>query len=137
MQHIEIEATYRTPRVIFDPAESKCKIEGNSILVNVEDFYRPLLNWMDEFVKNPTKETVEVTFDIEHSNLASTKRFVFFLYRLRELQDKGIKVIVNWLYSNNDSDTLEMGEDFSQMLDIPFKFIGYEKLKKREMWPAD
>lgn len=134
MQQIEIEATYRSPHVIFNPEDNKFSFEGNSILVNVDEFYDPLLNWMDEYVKRKSKGEVEIVFDIEHTNLASTKRLVFFLYRLKELQDKGVAVKVYWRYYSNDSDAYEMGQDFAQMLELPIQFLRYEKLKKREIW---
>ncbi len=132
MRHIEIEPTYKSPRVEFDPTEGRMIIEGKSILVNVEEFYRPLLNWMDEFVANPTHSKVEFTFDIDYFNLASTKRFMFFLIKLKTLEEKGIQVNVNWFHASNDRYAQEMGEDLSQLLKMPFNFIDYEKLKERE-----
>jgi hypothetical protein len=131
MQHIEIEPTYKSPKVIFNPSDGRFMIEGKSVLINVEEFYRPLLNWMDDFIENPTADRVEFTFDVEYFNLASTKRFLFFLYKLKDLIERGIKVEVNWRYVNNDKYGLETGEDLSQMLGIPFNFVGYEKLHKK------
>ncbi|MEQ8907629.1 MAG: DUF1987 domain-containing protein [Vicingaceae bacterium] len=133
MRHIEIEPTYKSPRVILNPSEGQFKIEGKSVLVNVEEFYRPLLNWMDEFLEKPTTSKVEFTFDVEYFNLASTKRFLFFLFKLKQLKEKGVEVIVNWHYLNQDQYGLETGKDFAQMLELPFEFLGYEKLHAKEM----
>ncbi len=133
MQQIEIEATYKSPRVLFNPEDGKFKIEGKSILVNVEEFYQPLLDWMDHYIENPTTEEVEFTFDVEYYNIASTKRFLFFLFKLKELRSKGVNVKVNWLYVDQDSYVLETGQDLSQMLDIPFNFVGYKKLHKKNI----
>jgi hypothetical protein len=133
MQQIEIEATYKSPRVLFNPEDGKFKIEGKSILVNVEEFYQPLLDWMDHYIENPTSEEVEFTFDVEYYNIASTKRFLFFLFKLKELKAKDINVKVNWLYVDQDSYVLETGQDLSQMLDIPFNFVGYKKLHKKNI----
>jgi hypothetical protein len=130
MQYIEIEPTYKSPQVIFNPAEGRFTIAGKSVLMNVQEFYGPLLNWMDEFLEQSDVKEIEFTFDLEYYNLASTKRFLFFLYKLKEIQNKGGSLKVNWLYRNQDTDTLEMGEDLSQMLDLPFNFRGYEKLHK-------
>lgn len=130
MQYIEIEPTYKTPKVVFNPSDGKFTIAGNSVLENVQEFYNPLLNWMDEFLEQSDVKEVEFTFDLEYYNLASTKRFLFLLYKLKEIQHKGGKLKVNWIYRSQDKDTLEMGEDFSQMLDLPFNFRGYEKLHK-------
>ena len=133
MQQIKIEATYKSPRVLFNPEDGKFKIEGKSILVNVEEFYQPLLDWMDHYIENPTSEEVEFTFDVEYYNIASTKRFLFFLFKLKELKSKGVNIKVNWLYVDQDNYVLETGQDLSQMLDIPFNFVGYKKLHKKNI----
>lgn len=132
IQHIEIEPTYKTPKVVFDPKNGDLIIQGKSILVNVEEFYNPLLNWMTEFIDNPTSERVKFVFDIEYTNVASTKRFLFFLFKLKELKEKGVQVEVDWQYVETDKSILEVGKDLSQMLDLPFNFIGYKKLHRKE-----
>jgi len=133
MQNIEIEATYKSPHVVFDPLNGKFKIEGKSILINVDEFYQPLLDWMDNYIENPSCEEVEFTFDVEYYNLASTKRFLFFLFKLNDLKEKNVNVKVNWLYVDQDKYVKETGEDLAQMLDIPFNFIGYKKLHKKNI----
>lgn len=133
MQNIEIEPTYKSPRVVFDPQHGKFRIEGKSILVNVDEFYQPLLDWMDGYIENPPTNEVEFTFDVEYYNLASTKRFLFFLFKLNDLKKRNINVQVNWLYVDQDKYVRETGEDLAQMLDIPFNFIGYKKLHKRNI----
>jgi len=132
IQNIEIEPTYKSPRVVFDPSEGKFKIEGKSILVNVDEFYQPLLDWMDNYIENPPTHEVEFTFDVEYYNLASTKRFLFFLFKLSELKKKGVAVKVNWMYIDQDKYVKETGEDLSQMLDITFNLVGYEKAHKKK-----
>ena len=132
MQSIEIEPTYKSPHVVFNAAEKKLKIEGKSILVKVEEFYRPLLNWVDSYINEEDPDSIEFTFDIEYFNLASTKRFLFFLLKLREHQERGKKVIINWTYASNDRYVFEMGQDLSQMLKMTFNFVGYERLKSKE-----
>ena len=131
MYSIEIEPTYKSPRVFFNAANGKLLIEGKSILVNVEEFYKPLLDWFDKFIEQTQLKTIELTFDIEYYNLASTKRFLFFLAKLKSFQEQGNQVIVNWAYSSNDSNALELGQDLSQMIKLDFNFVAYEKLKEK------
>tara|TARA_B100000965_G_scaffold405314_1_gene438899 strand:+ start:771 stop:1181 length:411 start_codon:yes stop_codon:yes gene_type:complete len=132
MQHIEIEPTYKSPKVVFNPSDGNFTIEGKSILVNVDEFYAPLLNWMDEFVNQPTTKQVNFTFDVEYFNIASTKRFLFFLFKLLQLKEKGIQINIVWRYVNDDQYGLETGKDFEQMTKLPFEFLGYEKLHSKE-----
>ena len=109
MQHIVIEPTYKSPKVDFNPNNGVFKLEGKSILVDVEEFYRPLLNWMDNFAESTKLDKIEFSFDIEYFNLASTKRFMFFLIKLKDLQEKGTQVNVKWAYPSTDANVLEMG----------------------------
>ena len=118
MQHIEIEPTYKSPKVVFNPSDGNFTIEGKSILVNVDEFYAPLLNWMDEFVNQPTTKQVNFTFDVEYFNIASTKRFLFFLFKLLQLKEKGIQINIVWRYVNDDQYGLETGKDFEQIHDF-------------------
>lgn len=131
MNNIEIEPTYKSPKATFNGSEGILKIEGKSILVNVEDFYRPLLDWFDEYISQPNIDKVEFTFDIEYFNLASTKRFLFFLVKRNELKKQGKDIVVNWVFATNDKYIYEMGKDLSQMLKMDFNFVGYEKLKQK------
>lgn len=123
IQHLEIEATYKSPRVNFDPLSGVFKIQGNSILVNVEHFYEPLSSWIDEFIENPTSERLKFVFDIEYANMASTKQFLRFLSKLKKLVAKNIEIEIDWNYMEHDKYVHEVGRDISQMLDLPFNFI--------------
>lgn len=123
MQQLEILPTYKSPKVNFDPQSGLFQIQGSSILVNAEEFYSPLLNWMDEFLKNPTCKEVKFIFDIEYVNVASTKRFMLFLNRLAGLHEKGVKVTVDWLHDGNDQYMIEVGEDLSQLFKLNFNFV--------------
>lgn len=133
LQHIEIEPTYKTPKVSLNPATGEIKIQGNSILVDVEEFYNPILDWMEAFIAAPTVTALKCIFDFNRTNVASTKRILFILYKLGELRKMNVKVKVEWLYVNNDTITLEIGQDFAQMLGMEFEFIGYERLMQSEI----
>lgn len=132
MQYLEIEPTYKSPKVTFDPVEGKMCIEGRSVLEKVEEFYRPILNWLDTYIEEANQSSLEFTFDLEYVNLATTKRLLFCFYKLHKLQQKGVKVSVTWRYPNNDKEAKELGEDLAQMFSFPVDFFGYEKLHSRE-----
>ncbi len=135
MQYLEIEPTYKSPRVVFNPAEGKLIIEGRSVLEKVEEFYNPLLNWLDEYIEKRNQNATEFIFDLEYVNLASTKRLLFCFYKLQKLKENGVEVKVIWRHLNNDRETVELGKDLAQMFSFPIDFVGYEKLHSRE-WLA-
>lgn len=50
MENIHIEKTSKTPEVIFDAEKHYLEIKGVSIPEDSEHFYRPLMEWMIDYV---------------------------------------------------------------------------------------
>ena len=48
MDSYYLEATPKTPEIDFNPAANTFLIKGRSIPENSIEFYRPLLDWLDE-----------------------------------------------------------------------------------------
>jgi len=131
MQYIEIEPTYKSPRVILDPEKAAVQISGRSILAEVDEFYKQLLDWIDNFLSNSLPRKVTFEFDLEYFNVTSFKRILFIFYRFMENEQFKKLVEVKWFYQTSDADMLEMGQDFSMMINMPIELIGYEKLKQQ------
>jgi hypothetical protein len=101
-------------------------IAGRSIPIDAELFYRPVLNWIDRLAKT-SPESVEFCFRFDFFNIASSKRILFILYKLSDLQLKGCKISVRWMYEKYDEDTLEIGKDYAYMIDeLSFVFEEYD-----------
>ena len=95
------------------------EIKGVSLPLNGKDFYQPVLDFLDEYLEDPNKITLFV-FNLKYFNISSSKMFLFMLYKLKELFDSGKTVVVIWSF--DDDDIREAGEDFQHMVDIPFQF---------------
>ena len=72
------------------------RLKGKSIPDNAEEFYSDVLDWFDDYVANPNDETV-LKIDLEYFNISSSKRLLFLLYKLNELNDMSNSVKVQWL----------------------------------------
>jgi len=55
MEKLQIEGTAKTPTVNFDPS-GKLELKGRSIPENSIEFYKPLMEWLDEYEKNPQEK---------------------------------------------------------------------------------
>jgi hypothetical protein len=121
MDLYRIEATRNTPEIVLRP-DGNMKIKGRSIHENVADFYKPVTEWIEEYLRNPADITY---FDIqlEYFNSASAKYIVSVLHQLRMVALKNKKFYINWFYEEGDEDILERGEYFSSVIDVPFNFI--------------
>jgi SiaC family regulatory phosphoprotein len=124
MEPLRIQATIKTPEILFDPSNNVFEIKGKSIPDNAEDFYTSILDWFDDYVANPLSETV-LKIDLEYFNISSSKRLLFLLYKLNELADSENLVKVQWHYNEQDEDMFEVGQDYAFMVKFPFDFISY------------
>ncbi len=117
----KIPSTKNSPEIIINP-DGVIKIRGRSISENVTEFFKPVFEWIDEYMKDPADPTV-VDIRLEYFNSASAKIFIQLLQKLTYVKLKNKKVIFNWYYEDGDEDILERGEYFSSVLDVPFNFI--------------
>ena len=110
----------------MDPRSGVYKICGRSIPIHVEEFYAPILDWADRLKKEPVK-SIQFVFKMEFFNIASSKRILLLLHKLKEMQALGTEVVVVWYYSRYDEDMLEIGHDYAVLIEtIPFRYEEYD-----------
>ena len=126
MDQITIEGTPKTPTVNFDATSGKVEIKGRSIPENSIEFYKPLVDWLEEYGKIP-KELTEVNIQLEYFNTSSSKCILDVFKKLEVISKSGNEVIINWYYEEDDEDMLEAGEDYQSIIRIPFKMIEIEE----------
>jgi hypothetical protein len=122
MESIKISATENSPEINFDLENKLFIIKGKSIVSEVDKFYAPILEWLQEFQTKATDE-INFIFDLEYFNIFSSKRILFILYTLSDIRARGIDVRVTWYFSLEDDDMKEVGEDYACMVNLPFDFI--------------
>jgi len=114
MENIEItgnKGVYFVPTVKFNATSGKLLIEGESYLEDTRAFYLPLIKWVESFVK-VTKIPVILDVDLSYYNTSSSKHILEILYLLKEFENRGGSVTVNWHYTDDDADIEEEIEDF-------------------------
>ncbi len=122
MEKIRIESTGVSPEVIFDYDNNNFSIRGRSVVTEVDSFYAPLINWLDQ-AEGKIDKRLDFVFDLEYFNIFSSKRILFILYKLRDLRVAGADINVIWHFSMEDDEMKEVGEDFACMVNLPFEFI--------------
>ena len=124
--------TKSTPYVHLDNREGTYLLSGRSIPIDAEQFFYPILNWIDLLLEEPVS-VIDFRFRLDFFNIASSKRILFILYKLADLQKKGVKVNIRWMYERFDDDMLEIGQDYSVMIDGPnFFFEEYDLVERQE-----
>ncbi|HYX07674.1 MAG TPA: DUF1987 domain-containing protein [Bacteroidales bacterium] len=124
METIKIAGTEDTPNVILDAANDIMEISGRSLPEDVASFYEPVLNWLDEYAKSPNPKTV-FNFKLVYFNTASSKLLLDILMKLEELHENGAEVLIKWHYPEDDEDMAEAGEEYADIVDIPFEKVSH------------
>ncbi|WP_420318923.1 DUF1987 domain-containing protein [Ekhidna sp.] len=129
MEPIKIQPTRNTPAVLLDPNRGIFKMYGRSSPENSIQFYEPIRDALANKMATPK---VDIRIKMEYFNTSSSKCIYDLMKEVKALEMKGKEVIVRWYYDEDDEDMLEAGEDYSDLLDIPFKFIEYHPKDKYE-----
>lgn len=120
MNALNLEGTEDTPKIILDKNNGIMEISGRSLPEDSTDFYKPVLDWIEAYAQDPNPTTTFV-FKLEYFNTASSKLILDVLYALEDI--KGIKVA--WYFQDEDEDMEEAGQEFSELVEIPFEFVAY------------
>lgn len=124
METIKIQGTEDTPRIILDAGNEILEISGRSLPEDVSSFYEPVLNWLNEYAEKPNKKTI-FNFKLTYFNTASSKLLLDVLMKLEEMHEKGQDVLIRWHYPEDDEDMAEAGEEYADIVDVPFEQVSY------------
>ncbi|MFZ5970770.1 MAG: DUF1987 domain-containing protein [Bacteroidota bacterium] len=120
MEILNLEGTEDTPKIILNKQNGIFEISGRSLPEDSAEFYRPVLEWIANYGKDPNP-TTEFAFKLEYFNTASSKLILDVLSALEDI--KGMKIL--WYFHEDDEDMEEAGEEFSELVEIPFEFKTY------------
>jgi len=126
MEVLRLEPTEDSPLILFDKENNLFEISGKSLPEDVVYFYQPVLDWLEEYRKEPNQRT-EFSFKLIYFNTASSKLLLDILMILEEMVEEGKEVLVKWLALKSDEDMQEAGQEYGEMVDIPFEHVTYER----------
>jgi len=119
---MNIEGTPKTPTITLNPESGIIEIKGRSIPENSIEFYKPIVDWLEDYAKAPKEKTV-VNIQLEYFNTSSSKCILDVFKKLENLKKGKNDIVVNWYYEEDDEDMLEAGEDYESIIKVPFKMI--------------
>jgi hypothetical protein len=117
MEIINLEGTEDTPKIILDKQNGIFEISGRSLPEDSSEFYQPVLDWIQSYAQSPNPKT-EFVFKLEYFNTASSKLILDILSAMEDIDN----VSVTWYFHEDDEDMEEAGEEFSELVEIPFEF---------------
>ena len=113
-----------TPTVILDAENEIFEVSGRSLPEDVTAFYEPILLWLDEYALSPNPKTI-FTFKLVYFNTASSKLLLDILMKLEQMHEDGKDMLIRWYYPEDDEDMQEAGEEYADIVDVPFEQVSY------------
>jgi len=121
MEKLVIEESIDTPGIVLDAENNVFEIAKKSYPEDTHEFYAPVLKWMDDYVLKPNTTTTFV-FKFSYFNSASYKPILDIIMKLQAIKQNGLEVKIDWYYKSGDLDMKEAGEEFADLVSIPFSF---------------
>ncbi len=121
MEELKITKTKQTPEINFNGSTGVFEIGGRSIPENTFEFYNPVIEWIENYVKKPADKTLVKVY-LEYFNTSSSKFILEIFKKLRPINDMGGKdILVEWYYDEDDEEMMETGEDYEDVTELPFE----------------
>lgn len=122
MEVLIIEPTEHTPGIDFNPATGKLVLTGRSLPENAIEFYDPVFEWLDSYLKSAPQVT-ELHVDLDYLNSISHKMVLEILKNTRKVMEMGKNMHVKWYYEEEDEKMMEEGKAIASEFEIPIDLI--------------
>lgn len=120
MDILFIEGTDDTPEVRLDKKNGIFEIAGRSLPEDSVEFFRPVMEWLQQYSQNPNPQTLFV-IKLDYMNTASSKLIQDVLLALQHIP--GARVM--WYFQEDDEDMESTGHEYSEFITVPFEFRTY------------
>ena len=119
MEHLQLESTPTSAYVDFNPTTGKIEMSGRSVPENPLEFFNPLTSWLETYHKEVAQP---LSFDVklEYFNTSSSKCLLDVFKKILLMHRAGIQTEITWWCEEFDDDMVEAGEDYKEMLNMPF-----------------
>jgi hypothetical protein len=114
-----IEPTRVSPFISYSPNQNILSLRGRSSPENPIEFYKPVFEFLENY-KSSGNTSITVDVCLEYFNTSSTKVLFNIFKAIDKLKSNNIDGTINWYYEEWDDDMMEIGEDFSQDLELSF-----------------
>jgi hypothetical protein len=122
MKRLEIPASNNTPHIVLDVNSNTYLIEGKSFPEDSKEFYRPVIEWMDEF-KATKPASINLTFNLFYLSSSSIISVKQLLMKVVDLHASGTNATITWNYDEDDDDIKKTGEDYQKLTKLNFEFV--------------
>lgn len=128
MEDIIIKESPTTPEVYLDFEKSEFEIKGVSIPEDTEEFYAPILEAIEAYMRDERPEKIQMAFKLIYVNTSTSAVLGKIIKTLESSDDPNLQITIQWYYEQEDEDMKDLGEDFNSFSEIKFEMIPCEEI---------
>ena len=113
METLKIASTERTPEILFDYINHRFEISGEAYPENSDEFFRPIMEALQEYIKLGASEKISFLFKLIYFN-SSSARVLMKLFELLDEAAESRNIEIEWHYHEEDDTMEEFGEEFAE-----------------------
>lgn len=121
---VHIKPTERSPSIILNTNENRIELEGVSMVLHPDDFFRPVFYWLEK-MKNSNPKSLEVHVNLSFFNTYTAKFLLKLFIEISSFEKHGLgtKTSFFWYNEEDDVEMKEAGEHYASIIDRKFKFV--------------
>jgi hypothetical protein len=125
LENLLIKETALSTHIEFNNKTNVLEMKGFAIPPNAHTFFIPIVEWAENYLKtNPVKTTVNISFKYLHTSAG--KNLFELIKLLKQSEQSGHLLTINWYYEEEDEDMKQTGMDFSSILKMQFNFATFD-----------
>lgn len=122
MIRTRIKQTTDSPSLIIDGEVGLIQIKGRALAHKPEIAYKLLENKVTDYCHDPhSKSTVNIK--LINLSTSSSKWLYHLLKEIEKTSCQKSRFVINWFYDQEDDVMQEIGEDFKQIINLPFHLL--------------
>ena len=118
LKNMFVEQTDKTPLIDLNFMSGELILSGKSIPINAPRIFEPILDWINEYVKNP-KQTTNLRLNLEYFNTASSIWLAKIVKALAGISKPECVLILHIYFPIEDFDDIDdIKDDLSPIIDV-------------------
>ncbi len=128
MEDLEIKGesgVFYIPNVKMEVSTGVCEISGESYLEDTDEFYNTIIKWIEQY-RAEIKKAITFNFRLTYFNTSSSRGILNVLRTLKDYEDSGFSVEINWYYPDDDDSIAEEAEDYMVSTGLQINMFAFE-----------
>lgn len=118
LKNLFVEQSDKTPLIDLNHMSGELILAGKSIPINAPRIFEPILEWVNEYVKNP-RQTTNLRLNLEYFNTASSIWIAKIVKALTSISKPECVLILHIYFPVEDFDDIDdIKDDLSPVIDL-------------------